>query len=77
MVIMKQLWDNSEFADLNISTQNLRDQQVELKNCLEERAQQFVMNRIQKIIYCNLMWTIKRRVAKIRNRIIINYYQLY
>ena len=23
MVKMKQLWDNSEFADLNMSTQNL------------------------------------------------------
>ena len=28
---MKQLWDNSEFADLNISTQNLRDQAARIE----------------------------------------------
>ena len=31
MAIMNQLWDNSEFADLNISTQNLRDQAARIK----------------------------------------------
>ena len=32
---MKQLWDNSEFADLNISTQNLRDQAARIEKSLE------------------------------------------
>ena len=31
---MKQLWDNSEFADLNISTQNLRDQAARIEKSL-------------------------------------------
>ena len=34
MAIMKQLWDNSEFADLNISTQNLRDQAARIEQSL-------------------------------------------
>ena len=34
MAIMKQLWDNSEFADLNISTQNLRDQAARIEKSL-------------------------------------------
>ena len=34
MAIMKQLWDNSEFADLNISTQNLRDQAARIDKSL-------------------------------------------
>ena len=34
MAIMKQLWDNSEFADLNISTQNLRDQAARIEKLL-------------------------------------------
>ena len=34
MAIMKQLWDNSEFADLNISTQNLRGQAARIKRSL-------------------------------------------
>ena len=34
MAIMKQLWDNSEFADLNISTQNLRDQAATIEKSL-------------------------------------------
>ena len=34
MAIMKQLWDNSEFADLNISTQNLRDQAARIGKSL-------------------------------------------
>ena len=35
MAILKQLWDNSEFADLNISTQNLRDQAARIEKSLE------------------------------------------
>ena len=35
MAIMKQLWDNSEFADLNISTQNLRDQVARIEKTLK------------------------------------------
>ena len=31
---MKQLWDNSEFPDLNISTQNLRDQAARIEKSL-------------------------------------------
>ena len=72
MAIMKQLWDNSEFADLNISTQISEIKQLELKNRLEVRAQRFVRNRRQQMIYCNLTWTIKKRVAKIWNSIIMN-----
>ena len=34
MAIMKQLWDNSEFADLIISTQNLRDQAARIEKSL-------------------------------------------
>ena len=34
MAILKQLWDNSEFADLNISTQNLRDQAARIEKSL-------------------------------------------
>ena len=34
MAIMQQLWDNSEFADLNISTQNLRDQAARIEKSL-------------------------------------------
>ena len=34
MAIMKQLWYNSEFADLNISTQNLRDQAARIEKLL-------------------------------------------
>ena len=34
MAIMKQLWDNSEFAELNISTQNLRDQVARIEKLL-------------------------------------------
>ena len=34
LAIMKQLWDNSEFADLNISTQNLRDQAARIEKSL-------------------------------------------
>ena len=34
IAIMKQLWDNSEFADLNISTQNLRGQAARIKKSL-------------------------------------------
>ena len=35
MATMKELWDNSEFADLNISTQNLRDQAARIEKSLE------------------------------------------
>ena len=31
MAIMKQLWNNSELADLNISTENLRDQAARIE----------------------------------------------
>ena len=31
---MKQLWDNSEFADLNISTQSLWDQEARTEKSL-------------------------------------------
>ena len=34
MAIMKQLWDNSEFADLNLSTQNLWDQASRIEKSL-------------------------------------------
>ena len=34
MAIMKQLWDHSEFGDLNISTQNLRDQAARIEKSL-------------------------------------------
>lgn len=34
MATMKQLWDNSEFVDLNISTQNLRDQAARIEKSL-------------------------------------------
>ena len=34
MAILKQLWDTSEFADLNISTQNLRDQAARIEKSL-------------------------------------------
>ena len=34
MAIMKELRDNSEFADLNISTQNLRDQAARTEKSL-------------------------------------------
>ena len=34
MAIMKQFWGNSEFADLNISTQNLRDQAARIEKSL-------------------------------------------
>ena len=74
MAIMKQLWDNSEFAELNISTQNLRDRAARIEKSLGSAlpAQQFVRNRIQQLIYYNLTWTIKKRVAKIWNSIIMN-----
>ena len=34
MAIMKHLWDNSEFADLNLSTQNLWDQASRIEKSL-------------------------------------------
>ena len=34
MAVLNQLWDNSEFADLNISTQNLRDQAARIEKSL-------------------------------------------
>ena len=34
MAILKHLWDDSEFADLNISTQNLRDQAARIEKLL-------------------------------------------
>ena len=36
------------------------------------RAQEFSRNRIQQMIYYNVIWTIKKRVGKIWNRIMIN-----
>ena len=38
MAIMKQLWDSSEFADLNISTQNLRDQAARTEKIAWKRS---------------------------------------
>ena len=38
MAIMEQLWDNSEFADLNFSTQNRRDQAARIEKSLGSKS---------------------------------------
>ena len=72
MAIMKQLWDNSEFADLNISTQNLRDQAVRIEKSLESAGSiiREESNAPKDLLQSNV--DNQERVAKIWKRTIMN-----
>ena len=70
MAILKQLWDNSEFADLNISTQNLRDQAARIEKSLGSAGATIreESNTANDLLQPN----VDNQETKIWNRIIMN-----